>query len=39
MLVAVDENPLCANFAYVILNNSSIDYDQASVKSRSEYFA
>ena len=30
-------NPLCANFAYVFLNNYSIDFDQASVKSRSVY--
>ena len=30
-------NPLCANFAYVLLNNYSIDFDQASVKSRSVY--
>ena len=31
-------NPLCANFAYVFLNNYSIDFDQASVKSRSVHF-
>ena len=31
-------NPLCANFAYVFLINYSIDFDQASVKSRSVYF-
>ena len=31
-------NPLCANFAYVFLDNYSIDFDQASVKSRSDIF-
>ena len=31
-------NPLCAKFAYVFLNNYSIDFDQTSVKSRSVYF-
>ena len=31
-------NPFCANFAYISLNNYSIDFDQASVKPRSVYF-
>ena len=29
-------NQLCANFAYVFLNNYPIDFDQASVKILSE---
>ena len=35
MLVTFDQS--IANFAYVFLNNYSIDFDQASVKSRSVY--
>ena len=31
-------DPLSTNFAYVFLNNYSIDFDQAFVKSRSVYF-
>ena len=35
MLVTFDQTQCCANSAYVFLNNYSIDFDQASVKSRS----
>ena len=37
MLVIFDQNPLCAKFASIWLNNYAIDFDQTSVKSRSVY--